>query len=278
MTTPRVKSAQRVMEIFEYFAERKAPATLMEVARGLGYPASSTSALLKSLRDLGYLDHDRAERTFLPTLKTALLGIWVNDLLIGHSTILRLMYDLRDRTGDTAILGTQAGLQVQLIHVVKAPERENSTPISSGSLRPLLRSAIGYVLLSLKSEREITSLARRLNAEEKDPRNRVPLDELLQRVEFCRRSGYAYTEGAATPGGGMIAMLLAAPRHQLPLALGIGAPLGRIRALKESHIAALREVIEFHRQHMEREWSSNLVAGGRAAYESGEENASVARG
>ncbi|HWG04389.1 MAG TPA: helix-turn-helix domain-containing protein [Beijerinckiaceae bacterium] len=258
MTTLRVKSAQRVMEIFEYFAERKSPATLMEIARGLGYPASSTSALLKSLVDLGYLDHDRADRTFLPTLKTALLGIWVNDLLIGHSTILRLMYDLRDRTNDTAILGTQSGLQVQLIHVVKAPERANSTPISSGCLRPLLRSAMGYVLLSLKSEREVIALARRLNAEEKEPRNRVPLDELLRNIEFYRRHGYAYTEGAATPGGGMVAMLLAAPRHQLPLALGIGAPLDRIRAMKEKHIACLREVIEFHRQYMEREWDADL--------------------
>jgi len=264
MTTPRVKSAQRVMEIFEYFAERKAPATLMEVARGLGYPASSTSALLKSLRDLGYLDHDQVERTFLPTLKTALLGIWVNDLLIGHSTILRLLYELRDRTGDTAILGTQTGLQVQLIHVVKAPDRADSTPISSGCLRPLLRSAIGYVLLSLRTDREVVALARRLNAEERDSRNRVPVDDLLRRVELCRRAGHAYTEGAVTPGGGMIAMLLAAPRHQLPLVLGIGAPLGRIREMKEKHIEALREIIEFHRRHMEREWSSDVAGESRA--------------
>jgi DNA-binding IclR family transcriptional regulator len=257
-TMPRVKSAQRVMEIFEYFAERKSPATLMEVARDLGYPASSTSALLKSLVDLGYLDHDRTDRTFLPTLKTALLGIWVNDLLIGHSTILRLMYELRDRTNDTAILGTQSGLQVQLIHVVKAQDRASSTPISSGCLRPLLRSAMGYVLLSLKSEREVTVLARRLNAEEKDPHNRVPLDKLLRNIEFYRRHEYAYTEGAATPGGGMIATLLAAPRHQLPLALGIGAPLDRIRAMKERHVACLREIVKLHRQYMEREWDGDL--------------------
>jgi DNA-binding IclR family transcriptional regulator len=224
------------------------------------------------------LDHDQVERTFLPTLKTALLGIWVNDLLIGHSTILRLLYELRDRTGDTAILGTQTGLQVQLIHVVKAPDRADSTPISSGCLRPLLRSAIGYVLLSLRTDREVVALARRLNAEERDSRNRVPVDDLLRRVELCRRAGHAYTEGAVTPGGGMIAMLLAAPRHQLPLVLGIGAPLGRIREMKEKHIEALREIIEFHRRYMEREWSSDVAGEGHARGGSRRAEADFAQG
>ena len=62
-------------EVFEFFAERQAPARLTEVARALGYPASSTFVLLKSLRSLGYLDYDRNDRTFLPTLRSALFPI-----------------------------------------------------------------------------------------------------------------------------------------------------------------------------------------------------------
>ncbi len=251
-----VKSAQRVMEIFEYFAERKSPATLTDISRSLGYPSSSTFALLKGLHQLGYLECDRDRRTFLPTIKTALLGIWVNDRLTGQSTILQIMYELRDRTGDTAILGTQIGTGVQLIHVVKAPERADATPISTGNLRPLLRSAIGHVLLGLKSDAEIAALARRLNAEEKNPSLRVPVATLRRELEQYAKQGYAYTEGSVTPGGGMLAMLLAAPRHQMPLVLAVGAPLARMRDMKDKHIAVLRSVIDSHREHMELAWSS----------------------
>jgi len=50
-----VKSAKRVLEIFEFFAERKRPASVGDVVEALGYPQSSTSALLKSLVQLRYL-------------------------------------------------------------------------------------------------------------------------------------------------------------------------------------------------------------------------------
>jgi DNA-binding MarR family transcriptional regulator len=44
-----VKSARRVLEIFEYFASHQAPATVSEIADALGYPRSSTSVLVRSL-------------------------------------------------------------------------------------------------------------------------------------------------------------------------------------------------------------------------------------
>jgi DNA-binding IclR family transcriptional regulator len=247
-----VKSAKRVIEIFEYFADRRAPATLMEIKRGLGYPISSMSALLRSLQQLGYLDYDRVDRTFVPTLRTALLGIWVNDMLLRDSTILRMMHELRDRTDGTVVLGAQTGLNVQYIHVV--PALSYRGPLENGCVRPLLASAMGHVLLTLKSEAEVLALARRLNAEESNSARRVRPADLLASLERCRQDGYAYTEGATTPGGGIVAMLLAAPPHQLPMALGLGAPLSRLREQKANFIAALRELVEQHRRTMEREW------------------------
>ena len=43
---PVVKSAGRVLEVFEFFAHRHAPATVSEVTAALGFPLSSTSVLL----------------------------------------------------------------------------------------------------------------------------------------------------------------------------------------------------------------------------------------
>jgi DNA-binding IclR family transcriptional regulator len=246
---PAVKSAQRVVEVFEYFAARRAPATLSQVAAALGYPASSTFALLNTLRDLGYLDYSREDRTFVPTVRAALLGIWVNDALLADGTIVRLMYQLRDRTGFTATLGIQSGHFVQYIHVVRGADLTR-TDVTTGAQRPLLRSAMGTVVLALKSRAELRALVSRINAEE-DAARQVRLADVQARIDRYREQGWAYSEGAATPGSGIIAMLLAAPAHQPPMVLGLGGPIPQLRRQRDDLLAALREVVTQHRQHME---------------------------
>jgi DNA-binding IclR family transcriptional regulator len=245
-----VKSAQRVVEVFEYFAQRRAPATLSQISSALGYPASSTFALLNTLKDLGYLDYSREDKTFVPTVRAALLGIWVNDALLADGTMVRLMYKLRDETGCTSVLGIQSGFFVQYIHVVKGSEYTDRTDVTTGALRPLLRSAMGDVVLTLKNRNELRALVHRINAEE-PPDHQARLNDVLARVERCRERGYGYSEGLATPGSGTITMLLAAPAHQPPMVLGLGARVSALRANRERFVAALRQVVAEHREHME---------------------------
>jgi len=76
-----VKSAARVLEVFEYFAGRKTPATVGEVCSALGYPQSSTSVLLKSLLTLGYLSYDQSSRRYAPSVKVASLSEWIPEHL-----------------------------------------------------------------------------------------------------------------------------------------------------------------------------------------------------
>jgi DNA-binding IclR family transcriptional regulator len=262
---PPVKSAQRVVEVFEYFAQRRAPATLSQICAALGYPASSTFALLNTLRDLGYLDYSREARTFVPTVRAALLGIWVNDALLSDGTIVRLMYRLRDETGCTAVLGIQSGHQVQYIHVVKGNDAASRTDVNTGALRPLLRSAMGQVILTLKSRAELRALVSRINAEE-PPAHHVRLSDLIVRLDECRARGYAYSEGVATPGSGIITMLLAAPQHQPPMVLGLGGRIAPLRANRDKFVEALRSVVSQHREHMEalpQTFVASSSAGGR---------------
>ena len=244
-----VKSAQRVVQIFEFFAARQAPAGLMDVARALGTPPSSTSALLGTLQNLGYLDYNRHQRTFVPTLRTALLGIWVNDMFLSDGTVLRLMYELRDRTGETVVLGTQSGLNVQYIHVMQPLVRRSGPEVATGRLRSLLSSAVGQLVLSLREDKEVLALARRINAEEKESSRRIRPEDLMRKIEACRRDGFAYTEGATTPGAGIIAVLLRTPEHQPPIALGIGTVVRKLREQKLNYLAALRHAVEVHSRH-----------------------------
>jgi hypothetical protein len=49
MSQPTVKSALRTFEVLELFAERRVPLRLQDIHTALGYPQSSTTALLKSM-------------------------------------------------------------------------------------------------------------------------------------------------------------------------------------------------------------------------------------
>jgi len=148
------------------------------------------------------------------------------------------------------VLGIQSGLQVQYIQVVKGTDSLHRTDVNTGALRPLLRSAMGLVVLALKPKAEIRALVSRANAQE-PPARQVRFNELMARVDECRERGYAFSEGVATPGSGIITMLLAAPQHQPPMVLGLGGRIVTLRANHEGFVEALRGVVEQHRAHME---------------------------
>ncbi len=74
-THKTVKSAVRTLQVIEYLAERSAPATISQIASALRFPQSSTSMLMMCLVNLGYLQFDRAERTYRPSSKLSRLFV-----------------------------------------------------------------------------------------------------------------------------------------------------------------------------------------------------------
>jgi len=222
-----VKSAQRVMEVFEFFAERHQAAPISEVARALGFPQSSTSFLLHTLADLGYLSYDRDLRVFSPTVRIALLGAWIQSDLLGEEGIVKVMKLLRARTGGTVMLGARNGMHVQYVRVLQ-PKDEQRFYIKPGAKRLLTHSALGRMLLSRLQEDLVLKLLRGINLATEDATLRMRPGDLLHELERIRREGYASVENA-TPGGGSIAMLVPGIEEENPMAIGIGLPLARLR-------------------------------------------------
>ena len=243
-----VKSAKRVLEVFDYFAECRRPLSVTDVVKGLKYPQSSSSALLKSLTKLGYLDYNRQTRLYMPTLRVALFGGWISDELYTHVNLSHLIDSLHERSGGkTVILGMQNDIYVQYIHMVQSPTPEFPWYIKPGSLRPLCRSGLGRVLLSRKSDIEVQQLLWRANAEESDPSLRMSVHDLLKELELIRSQGYAYTEGKVNKPSGVVAVEMPTPPSQPPMALGIGATIETLRVERDSMLALLNETIQPYR-------------------------------
>ncbi len=237
-----VKSAGRVLEIFEFFAHRHAPATVSEVAGALGFPLSSTSVLLKSLRSLGYLDHDVRTREYTPTIRFAVLGTWIFERFFAEEGgIPRLMDELQAETGETIVLAMQHGLHVDYIRILQSirPVRFFIRP---GSRRPIHLPAAGKVLLALQKDTEVAAVLRAVNAA-RGAEKPVPVRPFLAEMEEIRTQAFARSEAAVVPDTMMLAMALPVAAGHRPLAIGVSGPLGRMRRQARGILRLMRDKV-----------------------------------
>jgi DNA-binding IclR family transcriptional regulator len=239
-----VKSAGRVLEILELFEDLRRPARVGEIAERLQIPQSSTSVLLRSLVDVGYVTFDPVGRTFCPSYRISLMGAWVLGSAIEMGQLARLMDEVSRETGETVVISSRNGVYAQYIHVIQAtnPIRFH---IPVGARRLLVWSGAGFMLLRDVPEAEIRKLVRRTNAERpKEPR--IDLDKVLANVDTARRQGFFVSRGLVTPGGGHIGVHLPPEldRYGNTLVLGVCAVLDNLDRSQDAILASMRSAIE----------------------------------
>lgn len=238
----KIKSAQRVLEVLEYFTDDRQEATVMDIARAMGYPQSSTSELLSCLVALGYLHRDRYARTYKPSARVALLGAWVQPSLFRHGRLLPMMDELALEAEAAIVLGTKAGLEVQYIHAISTTPEE-AYYWSTGSKAPLLHSATGKALLSTTDPELVRKLVHRLNAES-EAEMRVTYDTLAGDLKQIRADGYAV--GLLEGGGGIVSVLLPQATAEEQLVLGICSLSKDFAAKTEDYVKMLRAAVARH--------------------------------
>ncbi|QOZ28320.1 IclR family transcriptional regulator [Bradyrhizobium sp. CCBAU 51753] len=243
--TTIVKSAMRTFAVLEFFRETKRAASVTEISAALEMPQSSTSVLLSSLVALHYLEYDRLTRRFLPSYRVNLLGDWIRRSPFRDTKLTDLMEELwRATGGETVMLGHQAGAAgMQYLHVVPSTSRLQYTA-QAGQIRPMVRTALGHVLLSQMPNATVRGIIRRNNAEEPDQSVRVRESVFLEEVERIRRRGFSESGGRTTPGANTIGMLVPLPKRRAPLAIGIGGPIERIAAKRELIIEVMQRRLE----------------------------------
>lgn len=240
MAEHSIKSARRVFEVLEYFDRTRAPVSLSEICEQFGYPPSSGSGLLKSLVQLGYLEYDKRSRTYLPTMRIALLGSWVATDLFGGLNIIRLMEDLRDATRETVVLAARSDLQAQYVHVVHSNEALHFA-VAPGTLRPLARSGFGRLLLSAESDPVVEATIRRIDALRGSRDAKIDQPELMVELQTIRRQGYGVSESRITPGVRTMGVLLPTTPFGRTFAIGVGGPSERIESRSAANLRFLRE-------------------------------------
>jgi len=236
-----VKSAARVIQVLEFFDQIKRPATVAEVADHHEWPHSSTSVLMRNLVALGYLHYDAGPRTYVPSMRVALLGDWLENLPFSNSELTQLLQQLNRETSETIVLAAQNGLQAQYLRVLQGTNVLRMH-LHLGTLRPLLNSGTGRMLITTMDDATIRKLAHKHNALS-EPDRRIDVEQLFKRLQTDREKGYAMSIHQVTPYSGIIATLLPTPPGQRPLAIGIAALSQQLISEEQHYVNTMRQTI-----------------------------------
>lgn len=252
-----IKSAARVLEVLELFAETRAPMRQKDLIERLGYPQSSTTGLLKSLVGLGYLNYHRASRTYFPTTRVAAVGDWINHFTYGSGHLLAMMQRLQRDTEETVALVSQNDLFIQYLRVI-VPDHPHKFPPPEGAMRLLTQSSAGLVLLSRMPDRTVSRLVRHIDIHPLHAGGRADVAALLNDLHAIRDAGYCFLDTIPVPEAATISMPLPDAPHGIPLALGVGGASARMRANQDAIVAAMRDTIAGYRAEIETGSASNI--------------------
>lgn len=232
-----VKSSLRTLQILEYIDSKQRAVTIAELSDNLDFPQSSTSTLVQSMINAGYLVVDHDGRSILPSSRVAALGNWVEPT-VSRADIKSLMIAVGERTNQTILLGVPSDLCVRYIDVIPG-RHAMRLDIPVGSRLPLMEAGMGRLLLSEMPDETVEELWQqtRLRIKEEgaqgirpsDVSNLwnanpfvSPLSEIMEELKQIRRTGFAVSLGRISLGAGIVCVALPRGPLEQPIGLGIG--------------------------------------------------------
>lgn len=200
-----VKSADRVLDLFELLARRSQAISHTDMAVALGIPKSSLSGLLKNLTARGYLDYSAASRGYrLGEALTRLAG----HALEGHSVLAvvePVLADITAATHESSAFNQLRGDQSEVLASVSSSQRLVSH-MRKGDLAPLYATSGGKALLAFMPEAEREAYLARVRFAAITPATIRSQKELRRQIRLVRETGVATVTEEFTPGISGVAM------------------------------------------------------------------------
>jgi DNA-binding IclR family transcriptional regulator len=224
--TDGVKSANRVLALLELFRHWRRPASAREIAEALAMPRSSTTVLLRSMIQGGYLRVESDLNLYFPTLRVFQLGSWMGDGFLADAALTTLLEKIAAATDETVCAWVRQGFSARVFQVIPSTQ-PIALSIEEGATAPLFGSAVGSAFLGLLDDKALEALI--------DLHNRAPLagrravrDVVLADVAGVRERGVSIGYHRWLADAGAVAAPLCDAVYGEPLVVAVGGPVFRI--------------------------------------------------
>lgn len=221
-----VKTAARVLDLFEAFSELQRSASLSDLARKLDIPVSSCFALLRTMENRGYIYSEKPRGVMYPTKRMYSLTnrIAAHDPIANRVT--PALQELRDTTRETVLFGKRGGDQVVLLDVLVSPQRIRYTA-DLGEQRSLHATSLGKAILSGMPEQERAALLGKLDMAKLTPftvTSRKKLEEEI--AQSAKRGWFVNSEESVKH---MFAVAVPVAINGEPYAISLPGPTDRMK-------------------------------------------------
>jgi DNA-binding IclR family transcriptional regulator len=227
------------MATFEIFARERRELTKSDVARLLDLPESSTSDLLNTLYEIGYLSRTATTRRYYPTGRLWAMAndIAANDFLLSFGA--EACGLLAQRTGETASMSTRAGASIKINAVSQGRHRLRYV-VNVGDSFSIHGTAQGKALLSSLRPDERDRLLRLRPLSRMTPHTKVDPVEIGKHVDESRERGWFHASDEGTVGVSSFAV--AGKVGLEDVSLGIIGPTERIVPATDELVPTLLDV------------------------------------
>ena len=220
-----VPALERGFRVLELLSLHPAGLTMAEM-NSLELPPASLYRLLVTLSELGYVIRDDHDRYRLGR-KLLTLGYRSVDEMSLVEKALSPMRDLRDRTGETVMLGVLYGEEGVVVESVKSNQAV-CVSVRVGHHYPLHAAAPAKAMLAFLPEEERKTYLRRISYTRFTPHTLRNAAELEAELTVVRASGIAYDRGEEFRELRCAGVAILNAAHYPIAAIWIGGPESRL--------------------------------------------------
>lgn len=187
----RVKSADRVLDIFEALCDEPGGLALSELALRLGIAHSSVHALLHTLAARGYLRRDEETKRYVLGARLIHLSLGVSDGLDLRSIARHALERLVQESHETAFVAQLHGRELSYVDKVVSRHRAFRTDPRLSAQVPLHCSALGKAILAAMAPGRAEQLLGTDVLVPSTPSSITDRAELERDLAGIRQRGYA---------------------------------------------------------------------------------------
>ncbi|MBP1994554.1 IclR family transcriptional regulator [Paenibacillus eucommiae] len=223
----KVKSADRVLDIFELFTGGTESYNLTEISKNLNMPPSSTYLLLQNMLKRGYLEVDKSGKQFRIGYKLFMIqnrysqGTSLSEEF--YQVAEKIAFDLNE----TVSLAIRSGSQLHYIGEKISTQGLRYTP-NQGETPPLHATASGKIFLAHMTKEELLELYPTEQLEKITDKTIGTLTELLEELEKVKSRGIGYNMGETVTGVHCVAAAVFDAEQKVVASISISIPVVRI--------------------------------------------------
>ncbi len=232
-----VKSAERVLRVFDLLAQHPEGLTIKEISQTLSFPQSSTSGLIETLYKESYLTADSLRKYKLGPKLIQLGGIAKDSLdisALGAPLLKKLMEEVQE-TVFMAVLE-----QSELVYVAKInSNRSIRTTAEPGKSKPLYCTGLGKAFLTFLPEDRREEILSSLRLEPITPKTITKKASLLLQLEGFAEQGYSIDDEENEEGLYCLAAPVYGVDRRIQAAISIAGPKERMLKQKDRIVKKL---------------------------------------